>query len=251
MNARHRAELQNGIHSRVHANADCCAIFRFRQRLPGGYRTFVAVLGAFRAPFTKNSSRAPNHHCAIIERRIFHKRAWEHSFLKSRRINERQHSCADGPFCLERPVILVVLEIAPTNQNQDIAGLIINPDHGALEIFRRGLSRRRPVRFRFAKGGGVFGISLMIVIGMLLYPLEVRAERILSHFLKINIDSGVNAKTLILRPVPSDGGDDLLANIIDRVALALRILPAADDDLFGSCAGTSFTADEVKIAHAV
>ena len=144
-----------------------------------------------------------------------------------------------------------MLEIASADEDKDVATFVIEPNYCALQILGRGLIGYRPVRFRFAKIRRVFGISLMLVIGMLLGSLKIRAKRTLSDGLKIDIDGGVNAKTFIHRAVPADRGDHLLADVIDRVSLPLGVLPAADDNLFPSCTGASFAADEIKIAHPI
>ena len=91
----------------------------------------------------------------------------------------------------------------------------------------------------------------MIVIRMLFNLFEIRPERILGDFLKIDVDSRVNPKAFIHRAVPSDCRDYLLADIIDRVGLSLSVLPAPNDDFFRSRLGTSFAADKVEVAHPV
>ena len=91
----------------------------------------------------------------------------------------------------------------------------------------------------------------MIVIGMLFNLFEIRAERILGNFLKIDVNGCVNPKAFIHGAVPSDCGDYLLADVIDRVGLSLSVLPAPNDDFFCSRFGASFAADKVEIAHPV
>ncbi len=91
----------------------------------------------------------------------------------------------------------------------------------------------------------------MIVIGTLLDRFEMSPNRILRYLLEIDIDGRVNAKAFIHRAVPSYRGDDLLADIIDCVGLSLRVLPAADGDLFRSRSCASFTADKAKVAHPI
>ena len=91
----------------------------------------------------------------------------------------------------------------------------------------------------------------MVVVSILLNPVEIGPERILSNFLQIDIDGGVDTKAFVHRAVPSDCRDYLLADVIDRVGLSLRVLPIADDDLLRSRIGVLFTADEVKIAHPI
>ena len=95
-NTRRGAKLQHRIDTRIHPDADRCAILRFHQRLPGGHWTFVTVIGILGSPFAENSRCTPDHHCAIIQWRIFDHRTRIHSSFKSRRINERQHCRADG-----------------------------------------------------------------------------------------------------------------------------------------------------------
>src|SRR6267143_4470598 len=91
----------------------------------------------------------------------------------------------------------------------------------------------------------------MIVIRTLLDRFEMSPNRILRYLLEIDIDGGVNPKAFVHRSVPSYGGDDLLTDIIDCIRLSLRVLPAANGDLFRSRSGASFAADEAKIAHPI
>src|SRR5207244_11736517 len=86
---------------------------------------------------------------------------------------------------------------------------------------------------------------------MLFDPLKIRAQGIFSDCLKIDIDSGVNAKTLIHRAVPADCGDHLLTDVIDGVGLPLRVLPAPGDDLFRLRTGAPFATEEIQIAHEI
>ena len=130
-------ELNDGIEPGVHADADGGAVFRFRERLARGDRAFVTVVCALRSPFAENAGRAADHDGAIIERGIFHDRAGEESFLKSRRVNKRQHRRARRAPRLERAVILVVLEIASADERENAAGLVIQRDDRALQIFGR------------------------------------------------------------------------------------------------------------------
>src|SRR5260370_35197336 len=88
----------------------------------------------------------------------------------------------------------------------------------------------------------------MIVVGTLLDRFEMSPNRILRYLLEIEIDGGVNPKAFVHRAVPSYRGDDLLADIIDCVRLSLRVLPAANGDLFRSRSGPSFASDEAKVA---
>ena len=90
----------------------------------------------------------------------------------------------------------------------------------------------------------------MIVAGMLFRLVQAFAQRIFRHLLQIGIDGGVNAKTFVHGPVPADRGNDLLTDIIDRIRLALRALPAADRDVFRLCCLTLRPRDEPEIAHA-
>ena len=144
-----------------------------------------------------------------------------------------------------------MLKIAPAYEDEDVAGLIIQPNYRALKILRRGLVGHCAVCFCFAKGGRVFGISLMIVIGMLFNLVEICAERILGNFLKVDIDCCVNPKTFVHRAIPSHRGNYLLTDVINRVGLPLSVLPAPNHDFFPSRLGALFAADEVKIAHPV
>src|SRR5947209_1052978 len=91
----------------------------------------------------------------------------------------------------------------------------------------------------------------MIVFRTLLCRFETSPERILGHLLKIHIDCGANAKAFVLRPIPADGSNHLLPDVIDGVALALRILPAADNDLLRPRSGALFVADKAQIAHTI
>ena len=107
-----------------------------------------------------------------------------------------------------------MLKIAPAYEDEDVAGLIIQPNYRALKILRRGLVGHCAVCFCFAKGGRVFGISLMIVIGMLFNLVEICAERILGNFLKVDIDCCVNPKTFVHRAIPSHRGNYFLTDVI-------------------------------------
>ena len=91
----------------------------------------------------------------------------------------------------------------------------------------------------------------MIVIGMLFYLFEMSHERILGRLLQINIDGCADAKAFVLCPVPTYSSNDLLADVIDRVALALRVLPAANHDLLRSRGGASFPADQAEVTHPI
>src|SRR6266404_6825521 len=80
---------------------------------------------------------------------------------------------------------------------------------------------------------------------------EMSPKRILSRLLQIDIDRAANAKTLVHRSVPSYGGNDLLADVIDGIGLSLCVLSVANRDLFRSRSCTPFTADEAQIAHSI
>ena len=73
----------------------------------------------------------------------------------------------------------------------------------------------------------------MAVTRRLLHFVEVGPQRILRHLLQIGVDRRVNAIAFIHGPIPADRRNHLLADIIDRIGLALRALPAADRDVFG------------------
>src|SRR5205807_7975141 len=115
----------------------------------------------------------------------------------------------------------------------------------------RGLIRHCTVCLGLAKQGRISGVSLVIILGTLLDRFEMSPERILRYLLEIDIDGRVNAKAFVHRAVPSYGGDDLLADIVDCVGLSLRVLPAPDDDLFRSRRGASFAADKAEVAHPI
>ena len=66
---------------------------------------------------------------------------------------------------------------------------------------------------------------------MLLGEVELIAERFFSDVLQLGIDRGVNAKAVAHGAIPTDRGDHLLADVIDRVILAARVLAVADDEL--------------------
>src|SRR5207245_6196034 len=184
----------------------------------------------------------------------FHQRSGIHSFLESSRVNERQHCSPGGPAGLQRAVVLVVFEIATAYQHQNVTGGVVQADDCALQILGCRLVRsgsRRSVCLGFAKRGCISGVSLMIVFRTLLHRFEMSPERILCYLLKTNVDSRVNAKAFVHRAVPSYGRDNLLADIIDCVGLALRILPAPNDDLFRSRSSASLAADEAEVAHPI
>src|SRR6188472_2604267 len=91
----------------------------------------------------------------------------------------------------------------------------------------------------------------MIVIGMFLHLLQVCLQRILSHALKVDVDRGVNAIAFVDCAIPTHGCNHLLANIINRVSLALSVLPTADRDLFGARRNALFMGDESIVAHSI
>src|SRR5207248_9689531 len=113
--------------------------------------------------------------------------------------------------------------------------------------FGRWLIGHLAVRFRFAKIRRVFRVSLVVIVGMLLDPLEIRAKGIFGDCLKIDIDGGVDAKTFIHRAVPPDRGDYLLADVIDGVGLPLGVLPAPRGDLFALRTGSPSAAADIEI----
>ena len=69
------------------------------------------------------------------------------SFLERRRVNERLHRRARRSLRLQRAIVLVVLEIPPTDERENSAGLIVERDHRALQILRRGIRVDRPAFF--------------------------------------------------------------------------------------------------------
>ena len=91
----------------------------------------------------------------------------------------------------------------------------------------------------------------MIVIATLLDLFEMSPERILGNLLKIDVDGRVNAIAFVYRAVPSHRRNHLLTDVIDCVGLPLRVLPAADHDLFCARSRASFPADESQIAHPI
>ena len=249
--ARRGAKLQHCVDSRVHSQADRCAIFGFGQCLPRCHRAFITVVSAFWTPFAKNSRCATDHHRAIIQRRILNQRSGVHSFLESGGVNKRRHCSSGGPAGLQRTVVLVVLEIASAYQHENVTSRVVEANDGALQIFGRGLIRHFTVCLRLAKGSRVSGVSLVIILRTLLNRFEMSTDRILRCLLEIDIDGRVNAKAFIHRAVPSYGRDHLLPDVIDRVRLSLRVLPAPDGDLFRSCSGAPFAADKAEVAHPI
>src|SRR5438552_2982708 len=91
----------------------------------------------------------------------------------------------------------------------------------------------------------------MIVTATLFDLFEMSPERILGNLLKIDVDGGVNAIAFVDCAVPAHCCDDLLTDVIDCVGLPLRVLPAADHDLFRARSRASFPADESQIAHPI
>src|SRR5205807_7202762 len=130
------AKLEDGIDTGGHTNADRRAVLRFYERRPRRDRSFVTVLLRFGSPFTENAGRAADHDRAVIERGIVDERSREQAVLERRRVNERLDRGAGGPPRLQRAIILVVLEIASADQDQDSGSLIIERDQGALQIIR-------------------------------------------------------------------------------------------------------------------
>ncbi len=93
------------------------------------------------------------------------------------------------------------------------------------------------------------GVGLVIVSGCLLGGVELCAERFFGHVLQLGIDRGVNAEAIAHRPVPANRGDDLLADVIDRVILPARVLPVADDQFFCLRASVLRVVNETKLTH--
>ena len=58
--------------------------------------------------------------------------------LEGRRVNERRDRGAGRTLRLEGAIVFVVLEIAPADEGEDAAGLVVECDDRALQIFRRG-----------------------------------------------------------------------------------------------------------------
>ena len=50
--------------------------------------------------------------------------------------------------------------------------------------------------------------------------------------MQLGIDGRVNPEAFVHGAIPTDGGDDLLADVIDRIRLTLRILAAAKSEFF-------------------
>ena len=137
-----------------------------------------------------------------------------------------------------------MLEIASADQDENAPGRIVQSDHCSLKIVGGCV-----VRFTFPKILREFGVGLVIVPGMLLDLIEIFAQRFLGHFLQVGIDGGVNSKTFVHRPVPTDFGDDLLPDVIDRVVLALRVLAIAGHDFLRLCRSRVRAINETEIAH--
>ena len=206
----------------VSADANGRAILRFRERFPRRDRPFVTVVSRLRSPFAENAGRAADHDGAIIERGILHERAREKSFREGRGINERDASRCRPGVGLERAIVFVMLEIAAADEREDAAGLIIERDDRALQIFRRR-------RGRFSLGDLFLRVSEArrriarrsdAVTRCLFGRVEMRAQRFLGHLLQLGIDRGVNPEAIAHRAVPTDRGDHLLADVIDRVILS-------------------------------
>ena len=90
----------------------------------------------------------------------------------------------------------------------------------------------------------------MLVCGVVLGLIQAFAQRIFRHILQIGIDRCVNAETFVHGAIPPDCGDNLLADVIDRVGLTLRILPAADVQIFPLRAGAFLAVYQPEITHA-
>src|ERR1700730_17736386 len=249
--SRGTAKLRDFIESRVHADTDSCAVLRFGKSLAGRRRTLVADVYAFPTPFAKNYGRATDHDLSIIELRCFHHGSRIHSILECGRVNKWFHRCAGGTLGLQRAIVLIVFEIAAAHQHQDGAGFVIEPNDGALQILRRRLTRRRAARFRLAKIRRVLGVGLMIVTGMLLGLIETLAQRFFRHFLQIGINRCVNTEAFVHGPIPSDGCDYLLTDVIDRVGLSPRIWPSADENILGFRRRRFGPVNQTKVSHAI
>ena len=89
----------------------------------------------------------------------------------------------------------------------------------------------------------------MIVTGCLFGRVELCAQRFFGHVLQVGIDCRVDPEAIAHRPVPADGCDDLLPDVIDRVILPARVLPVADDQFFCLRASVLRVVDETKLAH--
>ena len=243
------AELQHRIDADRHADADRRAVLRFRQRPARRHRSFIPVFLRLGSPFAENPSRAADHDRAIIERRIFDERSGKQSVFESGCVNERLDRGAGGTARLERAVVLVVLEIATADQNEDSRRLVIERDQRALQIIGRHTDVRDRELFGALITVRVDVVGRVTVAGVFLGFREMRSQRFLSDPLHFRIDRRVDPVTFIHRPVPADGGDDLLPDVIDGVGLALRALPAADRDLFRLRGFAAFAGDEPEIAH--
>ena len=124
--------------------------FDFDEGFARGNRTFVTVVRILRSPFAENAGRAADHDGAIIERGIFDQRSREKAFLEGGGINKGKHRRAGGAPRLQRAIVFVMLEIAPTDERKDPAGPIVERDDRALQVFRRRRGRFFVRRFASA-----------------------------------------------------------------------------------------------------
>src|SRR6202022_5026977 len=183
-------------------------------------------------------------------RRVFNQSSGKHSLFECCRVNEREHRGPGWPFGLQRAIVLIVLKIAATYEDENSTGFVVEPYDRALQIFRSGLRGCRPARFRLAKARRVFGVSLMIVTWMLLGFIEIPAKRFFRDFLQFAVDRRVNAKAFVHGAVPSNRVDHLLSDIINRVVLALRVLTISNHEFLRLRGGVFGTVDETEIVHA-
>ena len=115
---------------------------------------------------------------------------------------------------------MIVLEIPTAHQHQDAGVLIIESDHGALEIIRGDGHIGNGQLLRLAITGGVFIIGRMTVSGLVFRLIELTAQRLLRDLLQFRVDRGVNPVAFVHGAVPADRGDDLLPDVIHGVSLA-------------------------------
>ena len=142
-----------------------------------------------------------------------------------------------------------MLEIAAADQDEDAGALIVERDERPLQIIGRNRHGRHRELFRVAIARRERFISRMAVTRMLLDRGEMFLQRFFRHPLQFRVDRGVNPVAFVHGAVPTDRGDDLLADVIHCVGLPLRILPVADHDLFRLSGVASLTRNESQIAH--
>ena len=143
-----------------------------------------------------------------------------------------------------------MLKIAATYQHENSTGFVVEPDDGALQIFRSRLGRCRSVGFCLSKARGVFGVSLVIVTWMLLGFIQVPAKGFFRDFLQLAVDRRVNTETFVHGAVPPDRIDHLLADIIDRVVLALCVLTISHHEFLRLGRGVFGIVNVIEVAHA-